>query len=62
MDNHDARYDIEKQNQYLPPDFEPLNARLFDRDVWEPHFWFFFSHRRTHLSGDSQLCYETKIL
>jgi hypothetical protein len=42
MDNHDARYDTEKQNQYLPPDFEPLNARVFDPNVWEPHFWFFF--------------------
>lgn len=42
MNNMDELYDKERQNQYLPPDFTPLNAELFDPEVWEPHFWFFF--------------------
>ena len=42
MEYHDLQYDAEKQNQYLPPDFIPLNAQFFHSDVWEPHFWFFF--------------------
>ena len=42
MNNMDELYDKERQNQYLPPDFTPLNAELFDHEVWEPNFWFFF--------------------
>jgi hypothetical protein len=42
MDTIDHKFDKERKNQYLPPDFTPLNAQLFDKEVWEPHFWFFF--------------------
>ena len=42
METMDEKYNKEKENQYLPPDFTPLNAQLFDREVWEPNFWFFF--------------------
>lgn len=42
MDTLEQQYNNEKKNQYLPPDFSPLNAQLFDREVWEPNFWFFF--------------------
>jgi hypothetical protein len=42
METMDEKYNKEKKNQYLPPEFTPLNAQLFDRQVWEPHYWFFF--------------------
>ena len=41
MEYCDIQYDKEKENQFLPPDFLPLNATYFNKDVWEPHFWFF---------------------